>query len=189
MRFISLLAVLTMAAGAHAAVENYKVDPAHTSIVFKISHLGFSHVYGMFTEAEGKFSLDSASPGKSMLEVSVPVSSVFTHEKKRDEHLSSPDFFNVKQFPTIIFKSKTMKKVDASHWQVTGDLTLHGVTKPVSFELTQGGTGKDPMGNTRTGGDAMLKIKRSDYGMTFMNDPTKVGDDVEIWLSVEGTKI
>ncbi len=188
MRMISILATLAFGFSVPAFADNYKIDPSHTSIVFKISHLGFSNVYGMLPGAEGKFTIDEAKPEKSSLEFSVKAEQISTHDKKRDDHLRGPDFFNVKQFPNITFKSKSVKK-SGKNYEITGDLSLHGVTKPVTFTFEQLGSGKDPWGNVRTGGDATLKIKRSDYGMTFMNEPGKVGDEVTIMISAEGTKI
>jgi polyisoprenoid-binding protein YceI len=131
--------------------------------------------------------LTLAKPEKSSLEFTLKMDQITTNEKKRDDHIKSPDFFNVKQFPTASFKSKSIKKSGEKAYEVTGDLTMHGVTKPVSFTFNRLGTGKDPWGNTRTGGDAMLKIKRSDFGMTFMNDG-KLGDEVDLMISTEGTK-
>ncbi|MGZ3724025.1 MAG: YceI family protein, partial [Bdellovibrionales bacterium] len=176
MRMISLFATLALAFSVPAFADTYKIDPAHTSIVFKISHLGFSHVYGMIPGAEGKFTIDEAKPEKSSLELTLKADQITTNDKKRDEHLHSPDFFNVKQFPVISFKSKTVKK-SGKNFEIAGDLTMHGVTKPVTFTFNQLATGKDPWGNVRTGGDATFKVKRSDFGMTFMNEPGKVGDE------------
>jgi polyisoprenoid-binding protein YceI len=186
MKLLALISALALSGPAFAA-DTYKIDPAHTSIVFKISHLEFSHVYGMIPGTEGKFVIDEKKPEKSSLEFTMKMDQITTNDKKRDEHLHSPDFFNVKQFPTATFKSKSVKKDGDKGYDVTGDLTMHGVTKPVSFTFTRLGTGKDPWGNIRTGGDVMLKIKRSDFGMTFMNDG-KVGDEVDLMISTEGTK-
>jgi polyisoprenoid-binding protein YceI len=189
MRVILVLAAFLVSLSTSAFAENFKIDPAHTAVVFKISHLGFSSVYGMFPGTEGKFSIDDAKPEKSSLELTIKTDTVSTMDKKRDEHLRSPDFFNVKQFPDITFKSKSVKKVDAKHYEISGDLTMHGATKPVAFTFSRFNTGKDPWGNMRTGGETSFKVKRSDYGLTFMNGPGQVGDEVELMISVEGTKI
>jgi polyisoprenoid-binding protein YceI len=190
MRWFAVLAAMTVfSSTSWAAPESYKIDPSHTAVVFKINHMGFSNVYGMFSGAEGKFTIDDVHPDKSSLEISIPTAGVTTLDKKRDEHLSSPDFFNSKQFPKISFKSKSIKKVDANHYEISGDLTLHGVTKPVTLNFNRMASGKDPMGNIRTGGETSIDIKRSDYNMTFMNGPGKVGDDVNLMISVEGVKI
>ena len=137
--------------------------------------------------AEGKFVIDEKAPEKSNFDVSLKVDTLNSLEKKRDEHLKGPDFFNVKQFPTIHLKSKSVKK-KGGDFEMTADLTLHGVTKPVTFTFKQMKTGKDPWNMFRTGGEAVLNIKRSEYNMTFMNKPGEVGDDVELLVSIEGTK-
>jgi len=183
-----LAAATALVSQTSFAKDNYTIDPAHTSVIWKINHMGFSNVYGMFPDVAGKFTIDEAKPEKSTLDLTIQVESVTTHQPKRDEHLRSPDFFNVKQFPTITFKSKSVKKTDAKHFEIAGDLTMHGVTKPVKFTFNRFNTGKDPMGKERTGGEASLNVKRSDFGMSFMNGPGKVGDDVEIMISVEGIK-
>jgi polyisoprenoid-binding protein YceI len=186
MKLMAFAFALALSAPAFAA-DTSKIDPAHTSIVFKISHLEFSHVYGMIPGAEGKFVIDETKPEKSSLEFTLKMDQITTLNKKRDDHLHSPDFFNVKQFPTATFKSKSVKKTGDKSYEITGELTLHGVTKPVSFTFNRLGTGKDPWGNMRTGGDAMLKLKRSDFGINFMNDG-KVGDEVDLMISTEGSK-
>lgn len=186
MKRLALTLVLALSLPAFA--DSYKIDPAHTSIVFKIKHLDFSHVYGMIPGADGKFTIDEAKPEKSSLEITLKMDQITTHEKKRDEHIKSPDFFNVKQFPTATLKSKSVKKTGDKKYEVSGELTMHGVTKPVTFTFERLGTGKDPWGNVRTGGDVMMKLKRSDFGMNFMNDG-KLGDEVDLMISTEGTKI
>ena len=169
-------------------VMSFKLDPSHTAIIFKINHLGFSNTYGQFPGTEGTFTINDLKPEKSTLDLMIKTDSVTTLEKKRDEHLRSPDFFNVKQFPAITFKSKSVKKTDATHYEITGDLTLHGVTKPVTFVFNRFKTDKDPWGNLRTGGETSFKIKRTDYNMNFMSEPGKVGDEVEMMISLEGIK-
>lgn len=170
-------------------VQTFKVDPSHTTVVFKVSHMGFAPVFGLITGADGKFTYDEKKPEKSSFEVTLKVDSLTTMDKKRDDHLKSPDFFNAKQNPLIILKStKVAKKKKGNEYDVTADLTLNGVTKPVTFVYLRNKTGKDPWGNTRAGGEAMLKIKRSDFNMTFMGKPGEVGDDVYLEVGVEGTK-
>jgi polyisoprenoid-binding protein YceI len=185
------LIALTFVSGlawAQEDVQNFKVDPAHTSVVFRIDHMGFAPVYGMFPGAEGKFTIDSKKPENSSFEVTLKTESLTTHEKKRDDHLKSPDFFNAKQNPTITMKSTKVKKKGKDQYDVTADLTLNGVTKPVNFIFKLNKIGKDPWGNTRAGGETMFKIKRSAHNMTFMGKPGEVGDDVHIEIGIEGTK-
>lgn len=185
---VLVLALFAISFGASAQTTSYKVDPDHTALVFKIDHMGFSDVYGMVGGAEGKITFDEKAPEKSTFEVSAKLDTINTMAKKRDDHLKGPDFFNVKQFPTMTIKSKTVKKAGAK-FDVVADLTIHGVTKPVSFTFTQLKTGKDPWNNVRTGGTTSFKIKRTDFGMNYMAKPGEVGDEVEVMVSVEGTKI
>lgn len=187
MKTLSLAALFLFSLGALAQTTTYKVDPSHTSAVFRIDHMGFSPVMGIIGGADGKIVVDEKDPSKSTFEVSLKVDTLNTLDKKRDEHLRSPDFFNAKQFPTINLKSKSVKK-NGDKFDIVADLTLHGVTKPVSFTFTQMKTGKDPWGKVRTGGEAVLNIKRSEYAMTYMNKPGEVGDNVEIRVSIEAVK-
>jgi polyisoprenoid-binding protein YceI len=173
---------------AFAAVDKYSVDNAHASVVFKINHMGFSNVYGMFGDVNGEVQFDEAKPDSSKMEFTIKADSVDTKNAKRDEHLRKPDFFDTKAHPTISFKSTAMKKIDGKTYDVKGDLSLHGVTKPISFKLTRFRTGKDPMGATKTGGEARFTIKRSEYGMKNMVGEDKVGDEVELMISMEGAK-
>lgn len=178
--------VAIFATGAAAELEKYKIDPAHTSVVFKINHMGFANVYGMFSGVTGTFQVDDAKPENSKIDIKVKADTVLTNEAKRDKHLKSPDFFNVKQNKEIAFKSTSVKKSGDGIYAVTGDLTLNGVTKPVSFDFKRGRTGKDPWGSTKTGGDTSFKVKRSDFGMNFMQGENQLGDEVELMISVEG---
>jgi polyisoprenoid-binding protein YceI len=164
------------------------VDPDHASVVFSINHLGFSNVHGIFPGMEGKIVLNETSPDKSSFEVKVAAERVNTGVHKRDRHLRSPDFFSVKQFPDIVLKSKSIKKSGSNSYDIVADLTLHGVTKPVHFTFHRLNTGKGPNGALRTGGDAEFKLKRSDYGMTFMNGPGQVGDEVSLSVSLEAVR-
>lgn len=175
--------VLTLASSAQA--QQYELDGAHTSIGFHISHLGLSYTYGRFTDFSGQFSIDTADPSKSSFSLTIQVASVDTANKKRDDHLRSPDFFNAKQFPTITFKSTSVKPVEGG-LEVTGDFTLHGVTKPITVTLEGGKTAEFPKGVMRTGYSGEVTLKRSDFGMDKMLEA--VGDEVHIAISFEGTQ-
>jgi polyisoprenoid-binding protein YceI len=180
---LSILAVV-FALPARAA-DTFKVDPVHSSVVFGISHLGVTNFYGRFNEISGTVAFDAKDPSKSSVDVTVPVESVDTHNAKRDQHLKSPDFFNVKQFPTMTFKS-TKVEGSGNTFNVTGDFTLHGVTKPLTVVFKKGAEGKGMEGEIRGGGEARFTIKRSDFGMTFMQGG--LGDEVSVILSIEGVK-
>jgi polyisoprenoid-binding protein YceI len=184
-RYLGALAlVVPLFAAAPAAADDYALDAAHTSVVFKISHIGLSYVYGRFDDVSGAFTIDQ-DPAKSSFALSLKTESIDTNNKKRDEHLSGPDFFNVKQFPEIAFKSKSVKAIDGG-LEVTGDLTLHGTTKSVTFALKGGKTAEFPKGVKRTGYSTEFTVKRSDFGMDKMLEA--VGDEVSIAISFEGTK-
>ena len=181
----SLLA-LSVATGTAFASDTYKVDQDHSAFLFKIKHLGVSNTWGMFTRFEGAFSLDTKEPAKSSLTLTIQTDSVFSNAEKRDTHLESPDFFDVKTYPTMTFVGTAFKKVSDTVWEVTGNLTIHGVTKPVTITLTKVGEGNDPWGGYRQGWDTSFTIKRSDYGMNFMQGG--IGDEVVITVSVEGIR-
>jgi polyisoprenoid-binding protein YceI len=185
--FASLLGALALAAPAAAwAADSYQVDPEHASVVFKIRHLGMSDVYGRFDHVAGTFALDEQDPGKSTFDITIDADSVDTGNARRDRHLKSADFFDVGQFPTIHFASKQVRHPEPSAWEITGELTLHGVTKPLTLTVTKIGAGADPWGHQRMGGAATFTVKRSDFGMAFM--PDAVGDEVTLMISLEGVK-
>jgi polyisoprenoid-binding protein YceI len=165
--------------------DTYKVDPVHSSVIFGVKHNGVTNFYGAFKEISGTVSFDAADPSKSSVELTVPVESIDTRSEKRDQHLKSPDFFNAKQFPAITFKSN---KIEGSgdNYKISGDLTIHGVTKPITADFKRGADGKGGQGKTVGGGETRFTIKRSDYDMKFMMGP--LDDDVSIILSLEGAK-
>jgi polyisoprenoid-binding protein YceI len=181
-----ILAIFLCSAGfAARGADTFKIDPVHSSVLFSIKHVGVTDFYAVFKDISGMVTFDKADASKSSIELTVPVESIDTRNAKRDQHLKSPDFFNAKQFPTLSFKSR---KVEASGdvYQVSGDFTLHGVTKPITVEFKKGPEGKGMEGEIRGGGETRFKIKRSDYGMTFMQGA--LGDEVNIILSLEGVK-
>lgn len=182
-----LLVVATILGGQSGAraADTYSIDPAHTSATFKVEHLGLSWIHGRFNDVAGEFRVDSANPSSSRFALTIKSESLDTANKKRDEHLASPDFFNTKQFPVVSFKSTAVKAVEKG-LEVTGDLTLHGETKPVTFLLTGGKTAEFPPGVHRRGYTTHLKIKRSDYGMDKMIPAA--GDEIHIEVSFEGVK-
>jgi polyisoprenoid-binding protein YceI len=183
--FKLILAAILSSLGLAAHADTFKIDPVHSSIIFSIKHFGVADFYGRFNDLSGKVVFDKADPSKSSVEVTVPVESLDTKNEKRDQHLKSPDFFNAKQFPVMVFKSK---KVEASGdtYNVTGDLTLHGVTKPLTLEIKKGTEAKGMEDEIRGGGETHFTVKRSDFGMNFMQGP--LGDEVKVVLSLEGVK-
>ena len=167
------------------AAETYAADPVHSSLVYRVKHMNTSFFWGRFDAIAGSFTLDDANPAESRFEFQVKADSVDTADAKRDQHLKSPDFFNVVQFPTITFKSQSIAK-SGNAYEVSGDLTLHGVTKPVAVRVVPTGTGKDMRGTPIAGIEATLNIKRSDFGMSKMIPA--VGDEVWINVSIEGAR-
>ncbi len=182
---LAAVAALVIAAPLLAG-EDYGVDTAHSSVTFQISHLGLSWIHGRFNEYSGSFSIDSSEPAKSTFAFEIKPETIDTANAKRDAHLKSPDFFNVKQFPMISFKSTAVKAVADGGYEVTGDLSFHGAVKPVTFTLVGGKAAEFPKGVHRTGYSTMFTIKRSDFGMGKMTDA--IGDDVYVAISFEGVK-
>jgi len=185
MRIKTILAVVFLASTlSFAATTTYKVDPVHSFVIFRIKHMDVGHVYGRFNEPNGTINIDDADPSKSSFTLELATQKVDTGIQKRDDHLRSPDFFNAKQFPTIKFASKEVKKTDKGY-EVTGDLTLHGVTKPITFTMEQ--TGQGTMGPRQLiGFETTLELKRTDFGMKMMVGPA--ADDVRLIISLEAGK-
>ena len=186
MKPIKIILAMTLGSlgmAVHAA-DTFKIDPVHSSVVFSVTYLG-TNFYGRFNDVKGTVVFDKADPSKSSVELTIPVESVDTHNEKRDQVLKSPDFFNAKQFPVMTFKSKQVES-SGDTYKVTGDFTLHGVTKPLTLEIKKGGEGKGVEGEIRSGGETHFTIKRSDYGMNFMQGP--VGDEINIVVSLNGIK-
>ncbi|MFL5341647.1 MAG: YceI family protein [Gemmataceae bacterium] len=177
--FIVVAALLVLAPVARA--QHYAVDPAHAGVNFRVTHVGLSWTFGRFNDVSGEFTVDGAN---STFALTIKADSVDTGNKQRDGHLCSPDFFNVKQFPQITFKSTAVKPVEGG-LDVTGDFTMHGVTKPMTFTLKGGNTAELPKGVKRTGYTTELVLKRSEYGMDKMIPGA--GDDVHVAISFEGT--
>ncbi|MBT8367962.1 MAG: YceI family protein [Deltaproteobacteria bacterium] len=177
--------VAAFSVSAHAA-ETYKLDPTHTSVVFRVKHLGVAYVYGRFNGPTGSFVFDESSPAKSSIEVQVNTKDVDTAVDKRDNHLRSPDFFNAAEHPLVSFKSTSVKKLNNDTYDVAGNLTLIGKSLPLTVKARHTGSGKDPWGNFRRGFETSFTIKRSEFGMNFMLGG--VSDEVVITVSVEGIR-
>jgi polyisoprenoid-binding protein YceI len=186
---VSLISLLSIRNGALAA-ETYAIDPAHTSVVFSVGHTGLSYTYGMFRKAGGSYLLDKANPANCRFAFAIETDSIDTNHAERDKHLRSADFLNTEQFPTITFESAscalaTNAPAGSVVYNVTGNLTIHGVTRQVTLPLRMLGEGKGPFGDQRTGFLCQVEIKRSEYGMRNLLD--MVGDAVGITISFEGT--
>ncbi len=183
--FTVLAGMLCCAAGAARAADEYAYDPVHSSISFKARHLDISWIHGRFNEAEGKFSIDKKDPTKSWFQFSIKVDSVDTGNKARDEHLVQPDYFDSKQFPTIDFKSTSVKTVKGGY-EVAGDFSMHGETKQVTLTL-EGGKEAEFMGTKRVGFSTQLSLKRSDFGFD-KKQIGLIGDEALIYIDFEGAR-
>lgn len=180
------LGLLVLAAGAQAA--DYVIDASHSSVAFKVRHMMVSKVSGTFDSFSGSAQFTADEPGAWSVEAVIEMSSINTNDAKRDDHLRSPDFFDVESHPEMTFKS-TGVEVDGDDIMLLGELTLMGVTKPVELELEFNGEITDPWGNQRAGFSAEGKLDRRDFGMSWNKAMDKggivVGNDVTIDLEVE----
>jgi polyisoprenoid-binding protein YceI len=187
----ALSAVLTIPAAA--ATSTWQIDPAHTAAGFAVKHLMISTVRGQFKGITGTVTWDDQDVSKSSVDVSIDANTVDTSEPMRDKDLKSDKFFDVAKYPTITFKSKKVEAVSAGKVKITGDLTIHGVTREAVLDV-EGPTPpvKDPWGNTRVAASASIKVNRQDYGVKWNANMdgggVVVGDDVSITIDLEMTK-
>jgi len=195
MRRILIASALTVTLGLPMSgrAAMYEVDSAHTSAQFAIRHLMVSTVRGDFRKVTGMVTLDEKDVTKSTIEATIDVASINTGNEKRDEHLRSPDFFDVAKYPTMTFKSKKVEKTGEGKYRAIGDLTLRGVTKEVVLDFEGNLTPvKDPMGKTRIGGMATTKINRKDFGLAWNKaletGGVVVGDEATITIDTELTQ-
>ena len=173
-------------------LTTWKIDPAHSHVEFAVKHLMISTVKGRFGAVEGTVRTDDSNPARAEVEVTIDAASIDTREAQRDTHLKSADFFDVEKFPTLTFRGNHVTDVADDRFKVTGQLTMHGVTRDVTLEATSEGRGKDPWGGDRAGYSATTKIKRSDFGLIW-NQVLEaggfvVGDEIKISLDVELVK-
>jgi polyisoprenoid-binding protein YceI len=175
---------------AAAATSTWQIDPAHSAAQFAVKHLAISTVRGAFTSVKGTVQLDDKDIAKSSVDVAIDVNSVDTRQPDRDKDLRSDHFFDAEHFPTITFKSKRVEQVSPGKLKITGDLTIHGITKELVLDV-DGPTApvKDPWGNQRIAINATTKINRQDFGVkwnaTMDNGGVVVGDDVSITIDAE----
>ncbi len=178
------------ATATSTATSTWNIDPAHSSAEFKVKHMMISNVRGKFSGISGTLHRVEADHTQSTLEVSIDVNTVNTQDAQRDGHLKSADFFHVEKFPAMIFKSTHIEHNGGDGYAVTGDLTIHGVTKSATLKVEEvSEPAKDPWGNTRIGLTATAKINRKDFGLTWNSaletGGVLVGEDVTITLDVE----
>jgi polyisoprenoid-binding protein YceI len=175
------------------ATTTWNIDPVHSVAEFKVKHMMISNVKGQFTGVKGALTLDSTDLLNSKIEATIDAASINTGDPQRDAHLKSPDFFDADKFPALSFNSTHISRTGEGELAADGDLTIHGVTRKVTFEV-EGPTlpGKDPWGNTRIGVSATTKINRKDFGLTWNSaletGGILVGDEVTITLDVQFVK-
>lgn len=185
--FLTIVVTAVALSPAHLlASESYEIDREHTFILFKIKHLNVGNAYGRFNGPTGRFVWDDAKPVDSHFEITVQATDVDTDNDKRDKHLRSADFFDATQYATISFKSTGVKKTSDDSYEISGQLTLLGQRQPITVAAVQTGHGQDPWGNYRRGFETTFTIKRSQWGMDFMQKG--LSDEVEITVSLEGVR-
>ena len=175
-----------------AARSTWAFDQAHSSVNFTVRHMVVSKVRGRFTKWDGTLAMDETNPVGGSVEVSIDAASIDTGVEQRDGHLRSPDFFDVAKFPTLTFKSTRVEAPSAGALKVTGDLTMHGVTRPVVLDVEYSGSAKDPWGGVRAGFSARTTIDRKDFELTYNQlletGGVLVGETVEIAIEAEMVK-
>lgn len=189
MKLNPLLAlVMALAFTLPAAADDYVIDTdnAHASIQFRIQHLGYSWLYGRFNTFNGNFNYDEKKPGEAKVAVAIDVASIDTNHAERDKHLRSPDFFDVKEYPLAKFVSTGYKPLGKDKGQLTGQLTLRGVTKAVTIEVSQVGAGADPWGGYRRGFYGTTTLTLADFGIPYNLGPA--AREAQLMLSIEGIR-
>ena len=167
----------------------WQIDPAHTQISFNVRHMMISRVRGEFEQFDGSVDFDEETPAATTVDVTIDAASINTREDDRDAHLRSADFLNAKEYPTITFKSREVEVIDDQHAKLTGDLTIRGVTKPVTLDVTYSGQVTSPWGAISAGFSASGRINRTEWGLTWNQvleaGGVLVGEEIAIELEVE----
>ncbi|MDX2018504.1 MAG: YceI family protein [Planctomycetota bacterium] len=171
------------AAAAASADGAFKVDAVHSSVAFRIQRVNGAPFYGTFRQLSGEFNFEGANPSASF---TIPVESIDSNNEGRDKHLKSPDFFSSKEFPNLTFKSTSIKKTGENTFELAGELTVRGTTKPITAKATQTGTGPARGGGTMIGYDVQFTIKRAEFGITY--GPQALGDEVTVMVGLEGKR-
>jgi polyisoprenoid-binding protein YceI len=187
---LTVLAVLALAPAARAEKETFTFDKAHTDFGFKVRHF-VSKVGGRFTKFDGTIEIDRANPAASTVTLKIEAASIDTGNPTRDKHLNSPDFFDTAKFPEITFSSTKVVAKGKDAYDVTGDLTIKGVTKPAVLTVTANGFANDGRGGQKAGFDVAGKINRKDFGVSWnsiVDGTTMLSDDVDVLITVEANK-
>jgi len=183
----AVLLIATLSASAQKT--KWSFDKSHSKVQFDISHMVIAEVSGQFQDYSGTVLSDKDDFSDAKIDFSIDVKSIDTDDEKRDQHLRSPDFFDAANYAKITFKGKSMKKVGKNKYKLTGDFTLHGVTKTITLDVTYGGTVKDPWGNIKAGFKITGVINRTDFGLKYNSIMDSggllIGEDVTITCKVE----
>ncbi|MDN3484046.1 YceI family protein [Pseudoalteromonas sp. APC 3224] len=185
----SALSAAMFMTATHASAADYVIDTkgAHAFVNFKIKHLGYSWLHGRFNTFDGQFNYDAKNPNASQISVNIDTASLDSNHAERDKHLRGGDFLNVSKYPQASFKSTAIKfDQDGEEATVTGEFTLHGITKTISFEIDKIGEGKDPWGGYRVGFEGETSLKLADYGIDYDLGPAST--HVDIGLFIEGIR-
>ncbi|HTC46894.1 MAG TPA: YceI family protein [Candidatus Aquilonibacter sp.] len=183
-RALSTLVATLLLTLCAAAQDTWQLDPPHSSAQFSVRHLGVSTVRGAFTKVSGTVQYDPAHPARTSIQATIQSASVDTRVDMRDNDLRSPNFLDVQKYPTITFQSKKVEAEGAGKLKVTGDITIHGVTKEAVLDVDGPSEAmKDPWGNLRMGASATTKVNRKDFGVN--GAPGVVGDEITITLDIE----
>jgi polyisoprenoid-binding protein YceI len=186
MRWLKVIsATFLLALPGMAATEIYQIDPVHSEVSFHVRHLGLSKVYGRFVDYKGTILLDGQDASKSSVNISIDASSINTENSMRDKDLRSSNFFDTGNFPTVTFQSVAVKGLAKDKFEVTGDLSIHGVTKRITIPITATGTMSTPR-EVRAGFEGSITLSRYDYGISFL--PGVVGEEVSITLGIEAVR-
>ena len=173
--------------GSVLAADTYKIDPVHSTAVFRVKHFSVSYYNGLFRNVQGSIVFDPANPASSSLNVELKANSVFTNNKQRDGHIKGPDFLNARQFPVLSFKSTRVKEIEKGSYQVSGELTIRGVTKPLTITVEHVGSSAIPNFGYRVGFTTQFTFNRRDFQVNYGTDYV-VGDKVQITLDLEAMR-
>jgi len=186
LRYLVLAGLLGAAVTAQATPVTYTMDPGHTFVLFSWNHFGFSNPTANLSLGQGTLVFDDKDPSKSSVDVTLPLADLDTHVSKLDEHLKKPDLLDADKYPTITFKSTKVQAAGGNKYKVTGDLTVHGVTKPVVLDATLNKSGEHPMMKVPTVGfDAVATLKRSDFGVGAY--VPNVSDEIKVRITTEAS--
>jgi polyisoprenoid-binding protein YceI len=190
-RFVAYLSFLAMLVGSMQSIQaqavTYRIDPVHSFIIFRVKHLNTGFAYGRFNTFSGTFVVDERNPANSSIELEIDANSVDTGNSQRDDHLRNPDFFNARQFPKITFKSTRVRKLNDTTVEVQGNLTMRGVTRPITARVTFTGKGRNQRGQEIIGFETTFTIRRSQFNINYgLNGG--LDDEVRVTFAVEGIR-